>query len=222
MPAGVGEDSKGQKDTKSAIDRAIRSSRAGDDEWGPGKAISKTRPESILGNALTEFSRFLAANVFCPTGPDGGIDPSCKPGLTGQAPKKAILEANKIAKEKIKNAPVPSKEDVAKARQDMQSSARAGGESRGGSAASRRKQRENLFKEFGGAERGYVACPWTGLKLHWTDDPKLNPNGYPKFERGKIFTKKQGGGYQLHNLIPESFAANRGRNDKTVRKENLQ
>lgn len=64
-------------------------------------------------------------------------------------------------------------------------------------------------------------CPWTGLKMHWTDDPKENPKGYPKFERGKIFTKVQGGGYQLPNLIPESFAANRGRGDVPLRKENL-
>ena len=162
-----------------------------------------------------------AVNVFCPTGPDGGIDPTCKPGLTGQAPKREILAANKLAKEKVQNAPVPSREEVEKARRDLASSARPGGEARGGSAASRRKQRENLFKEFGGAERGYVACPWTGIKMHWTDDPKLNPHGYPKFERGKIFTKRQGGGYQLHNLIPESYASNRARNNKPIRTENL-
>jgi hypothetical protein len=57
--------------------------------------------------------------------------------------------------------------------------------------------------------------------MHWTDDPEQNPHGYPTFERGKIFTKAQGGGYQLPNLIPESFAANRARNDTPVRKENL-
>ncbi len=57
--------------------------------------------------------------------------------------------------------------------------------------------------------------------MHWTDDPKLNPKGYPKFERGKIFTKWQGGGYQLPNLIPESKAANASRNDVPIRKENL-
>jgi hypothetical protein len=66
-----------------------------------------------------------------------------------------------------------------------------------------------------------VVCPWTGLKMHDTDDPELNPKGYPKFEQGKIFTAKQGGGYQLANLIPESFAANRARNDKPTRRENL-
>lgn len=60
IPAGVGEDSKDQKDTKSQIDRAIRASRQGDEDWGPGRAIAKARPESILGNALEEFSRFLA------------------------------------------------------------------------------------------------------------------------------------------------------------------
>ena len=130
----------------------------------------------------------------------------------------------KLARSKIRNAPVPSAEDVAKSRKELklaaEGAARAGGESRGGSAASRRKQRENLFDEFGGRERGYVVCPWTGLKMHWTDDPKSNPKGYPKFERGKIFVKCQGGGYQLANLIPESFTANRSRNDRRLRKEN--
>ena len=140
------------------------------------------------------------------------------------APKEEVRKANKIAKAKVASAPVPSREDVKKARMELAAARRgeirAGGESRGGSAASRRKQRENLFNEFGGAEKGYVVCPWTGIKMHHTDDPKLNPKGYPKFERGKIFVKCQGGGYQLSNLVPESFAANRARNDKRLRKEN--
>ncbi len=62
IPANVGEDDKGQKDTKSSITDSIRSSqkRAGDEEdWGPGQAISKDRPESILNQELLEFSHFL-------------------------------------------------------------------------------------------------------------------------------------------------------------------
>lgn len=97
---------------------------------------------------------------------------------------------------------------------------RKGGESRGGGSKARRQQRINLFKEFGGEKQGYIVCMWTGIRMHWSDDKAINPNGYPKFERGKIFTKHQGGGYQLLNLIPESFQANRFRNDKIIRKEN--
>lgn len=144
----------------------------------------------------------------------------------GAASSKEHAEAKRIADEKIAAAPVPSAEAVRKAREELEAArrgeGRAGGEARGGSAASRRKQRENLFKEFGGDRRGYVVCPHTGIKMHWTDDKRVNPKGYPKFERGKIFVKSQGGGYQLPNLIPESFTANRSRGATPLRKENLE
>lgn len=167
-------------------------------------------------------------NAFCPTGRGGGINPTCSPGKSGprgsRANKKEWEFSKKLALAKIKNAPVPSNEAIAKALKDAakgrEGKGRVGGDARGGSSADRRRQRMNLFKEFGGEKLGYIVCPWTGLKMHWSDDPKINPKGYPKFERGKIFTKCQGGGYQLPNLIPESFAANRARNDTRVRKEN--
>ena len=125
------------------------------------------------------------------------------------------------AEAKIAAAPVPSQGDVDKARADLENASRAGGDSRGGSAKARRKQRENLFKEFGGEEKGYVVDHATGMKMHHSADPELNPNGYPLLERGKIFVKRQGGAYRLPNLLPESFAANRGRGDDPVRTENL-
>lgn len=184
----------------------------------------------------------ITANAFCRTGKGGKVDPHCSPGkkttkatptktTTKQQPspehlasKEEHAESRQLAMEKIRNAPVPSKKDVKKACKEIKKArkglGRAGGESRGGSAASRRKQRQNLFKEWGGEEKGYVVCPWTGLRMHWTNDASANPNGYPTFERGKIFTKIQGGGYQLPNLIPESFTANRSRNDTKVRSEN--
>lgn len=160
-------------------------------------------------------------NAFCP---GEYRDPTCSPG-GGKAPKAEIAASRKQAEAKIADAPVPSKEAVNKARAEIEKynrgeGTRPGGESRGGSSADRRRQRENLFKEWGGEDKGYIVCPWTGIKMHWTDDPKKNPDGHPKFERGKIFTKCQGGGYQLTNLIPESFAANRARNDHRVREEN--
>jgi len=133
-----------------------------------------------------------------------------------------LIESLKQSGE-LDNAPVPSREAVLKAREELRKAAagemRQGGQSQQNSTT-RKKQREALFNEFGGAKRGYVVCPWTGIKMHWTDDPAINPKGYPKFERGKIFVKAQGGGYQLENLIPESFAANRARNDQALRKEN--
>lgn len=127
----------------------------------------------------------------------------------------------KYADEKISNAPTPSKEAVAKAQKELelarQGKIRAGGESRGGGSKDRRRQRENLFKEFGGEERGHIACHGCGLKLH--HDPPAG-SGFGRLERGKIFVKCQGGGYQLANLLPECFTCNRSRNDAQVRKEN--
>lgn len=141
-----------------------------------------------------------------------------------KAVPKEHKESQKLAQDKIKNAPVPTRDQVKKAREELdrarKGEGRAGGDSRGGGSADRRRQRQNLFKEWGGEKRGYIVCPWTGTKMHWSKDPKENPKGYETFERGKIFTKNQGGGYQLPNLVPESFEANRSRNDAILRKEN--
>lgn len=140
------------------------------------------------------------------------------------ASKKEWESTRDQAEKKIANAPVPSEAAIAKARIELQKAkdgtGRAGGDSRGGSAASRRKQRENLFNEFGGEKKGYVVCHGCGTKTHHTDDPARNPNGYARFERGKIFVKAQGGGYQLPNLLPECFGCNRSRNDQMLRPEN--
>lgn len=254
IPANVGEDEDDQTRGAASIKSAIRDSvEQGDDEdedggaWGPGTKISKDRPESILNRRSDVVANWakrnglpyattanpvchmpipdLLENAFCATGQGGGQDNTCSPsGGSGSASKAEHTAARKFAMAKIKSAPVPSKEAVAKARVELQRAkegeGRAGGDSRGGSAASRRIQRENLFKEFGGEKKGYVVCPWTGIKMHWTDDKDKNPNGYPKFERGKIFVKCQGGGYQLPNLIPESFTANRSRGDNRLRPEN--
>jgi HK97 family phage portal protein len=131
----------------------------------------------------------------------------------------------KQAKTKIANAPVPSGSSVDKARKELSEAklgkGRAGGDSRGGGSKDRRRQRQNLFVEFGGDKKGYVPCHGCGIKTHWADKGEDNPKGYARFERGKIFTKKQGGGYQMPNLLPECFGCNRSRNDTPVRQENL-
>jgi hypothetical protein len=130
-----------------------------------------------------------------------------------------------LARKKVVNAPRPTAEAVAKAQAELRAAregrGRAGGESRGGSAAARRRQRENLFREFGGDKRGYAVCHGCGLKLHYADPGTLvNQRGYARLERGKIFVKCQGGGYQLANLLPECFGCNRHRGDYPVRIEN--
>lgn len=150
----------------------------------------------------------------------------CLPaGTEGYATSAEQAASVELANDKIEAVPVPTRDKVAKMRAAIAKAAtdpkaRAGGDARGNST-DRKVRARKLFTEFGGDEKGYVTCPWTGLKMHWTDDKKENPKGYPKFEQGKIFTGNQGGSYTMQNLLPESFAANRSRNDKAVRKENL-
>jgi 8-oxo-dGTP pyrophosphatase MutT (NUDIX family) len=144
--------------------------------------------------------------------------------------EKASPEEHKAAKAKakawIRIAKIPNAAEVAKGKANalkakQGKSHRTTTEDRGGSAEARRKQRENLFTEFGGDKRGYVVDHQSGIKMHYTDDPTLNPNQYPMFTRGRIFTGIQGGGYTLDNLLPESFETNRKRGSRPIRKENL-
>lgn len=68
-----------------AVERAIgRSQRAGNDaeDWGPAQDIARDRPLSNEATAVELLNRFLA-NAFCPTGPGGGVDPTCSPGGSG-------------------------------------------------------------------------------------------------------------------------------------------
>jgi hypothetical protein len=93
-------------------------------------------------------------------------------------------------------------------------------DARGGTDAHRRRAKR-LFERHGGAEKGYVVCHGTGIKMHWTDDPAENPAGLPKFEQGKIFVAFQGGGYDDANVLPEHPSYNRLRGNKPLREENL-
>lgn len=226
IPANVGEKDDGQilsaKDLRSAVEDSLESAGQGkeDTTWaGADAEFDVARPARNEGVENRQFFADCQRDERGWCMPEGSI----RSGFSTQKEQTSSMEK---ARGKIRGAPVPSRSAVRAARRELALAARgkvrAGGEARGGSAASRRRQRENLFNEFGGKEKGYVVCPWTGLRMHWTDDPKLNPKGYPKFERGKIFTKRQGGGYQLPNLIPESFAANRTRNNQPLKKENLE
>lgn len=198
---------------------------ASEPEPEPNSEVNAADKEELAlrANAVIEFLNKChdkATGRFC-EGKGGAIYERATMRKVERATPAIHNAAKKQVLEKIKNAPVPSRREVDKARADMANSKRAGGEARGGNATDRRQQRYNLFLEFGGGKRGYVVDHATGVKMHWTDEPEYNQRGYPVFERGKIFIKKQGGGYQLHNLIPELFDTNRSRGDKTVRRENL-
>jgi SPP1 gp7 family putative phage head morphogenesis protein len=86
IPANVGEDTSGQKDTKKQIEVAVKASiRAGEDgaEWGPGASIAKTRPSrNEESTAIATLDAFLI-NSFCATGIGGGVDPTCSPNGGG-------------------------------------------------------------------------------------------------------------------------------------------
>lgn len=146
-------------------------------------------------------------------------------GGAARAPDPIYKETYRQAQDKIAAAPVPSAAAVTKARAELEKAklgqGRAGGDSRGGGSKDRARQRLNLFKEFGGTKHGYVACHGCGTKTHHAaPGSSENPHGYARFERGKIFTKSQGGGYQLPNLLPECFGCNRSRGDIPLREEN--
>lgn len=190
-----------------------------DDQFADGTCGCGDGETAIAAGALVAAGDDLGAVCACT------VDAADQTDQSMRAPDDIYKEYYAKAQAKIANAPVPSKEAVAKAQQELANAragvGRAGGEARGGSAAARRKQRLNLFNEFGGEEHGYATCHSCGLKLHWADPGSAdNPHGYARLERGKIFVKCQGGGYQLPNLLPECFSCNRSRNDKMIREDN--
>lgn len=87
-PAGVGEDSPNSKTTQRQIQKAIdKSLKQKDDGWGPAEEISKKRPESILNRWIP------VQNVFCPTGPGGGVDPFNPDQARGDDGKWVVVES---------------------------------------------------------------------------------------------------------------------------------
>ena len=136
--------------------------------------------------------------------------------LHGFASKQEWDDAVALAKQKTRDVAQPGEAEVvagveAAGKAKVDSKFRAGGEPYRGSVDDQRRGALELWEEWGGEERGYVVDPYTGKKLHWTTDPKVNPNGFEKFQTDKILTGVQGGGYHLDNLIPSSPVANQSR-----------
>lgn len=144
-------------------------------------------------------------------------------GTVEKASHEEKIEAKRLHRRKIKHAPVPSQADVKTKRAAIEKAKRegkrAGGDSRP-NAEGRRRLQKYLWEEFGGPKRGYVVDPATGVKMHYTNDPTENPNRYPEFTLGRIFTGPQGGGYNQANLLPELLRSNQKRGSKRVRPEN--
>ena len=89
IPANVGEKSDTQK-TGKAADKAIEVSFGADEDddegWGPVKNEEwKTKLDKVLTPISETIPKWkqLITNAFCPTGPGGGVDPTCSPGGGG-------------------------------------------------------------------------------------------------------------------------------------------
>lgn len=101
LPAGLGEDDKDQKTSKKEIMAALSESLDEDDteSWiGADLEVDKKRPESIFNVArFEEDSGWLATfNVFCATGPGGGVDPSCSGGSGGFSRAERIKDEKSV------------------------------------------------------------------------------------------------------------------------------
>ena len=194
IPANVGEDTEGQKRSKSSIDAALH-------EADIDLSVSKSRPQSTL-------------NVFCATGVGGGVDPSCgkEGGSSGGSGskiravgKKALQKLRLQAQAKAATALRPTAEEVAAAHEkiDRLGADRYEANIRG-SSKDRRASRLRLLKEFGdGTTCGCVYC---GVEL--------NEN---TLTRDKIYTAREGGKYRHDNLVPACLACNQSRSDTPFR-----
>lgn len=138
--------------------------------------------------------------------------------LMEKAPAEEWKATRELTRTRVRRAKIPSQEKVLIA-QKRDKTGRSGGDSRGG-AEDRRRRDEKLWETYGGPERGYVIDHASGYKMHYSQDPELNPNGYPIWEQGRIFNTNQGGTYTFDNVLPELRATNRARGSKPIRLEN--
>lgn len=98
VPANVGEPEEAQKRSIPEIEAAMEEAEI------EGVDLDPVRPKSVLNANLREFSRLV--NAFCPTGPGGGVDPSCGHSF----PREVDPKIHEQIKEKIRSGkPVEQK-----------------------------------------------------------------------------------------------------------------
>lgn len=112
------------------------------------------------------------------------------------------MQLNEIALAKIAAAPVPSAEDILRARTSIVNNKRAGGELRG-SAADRRRRTVKLLAEFGNGTT--CPCVYCGTELTAAT-----------LTQDKIYTADLGGSYRYPNLLPACITCNQKRSDATI------
>lgn len=121
---------------------------------------------------------------------------------SGKVSSRQLKALQKQAAEKIRNAPKPTKADIARNRELLQHSKRAGGELRGNST-DRARRTQSLLNEFGdGHKCGCVHCGAVLDKESLTQD--------------KIYTVEQGGRYRLENLLPACYSCNNERGSSSA------
>jgi SPP1 gp7 family putative phage head morphogenesis protein len=122
-----------------------------------------------------------------------------------QASPKELKAARKLAMEKAANAPVPTKEDVAKAQEGI---ARLGANKYRrnivGNTKDRAKRRQHLYDEFG--DGSTCPCIYCGIKV-----------GEGTLEQDKIYTTAEGGKYNTKNVVPSCGECNKKRGDVPFR-----
>lgn len=232
MPANVGEDDEDQKRSAKEIEAAVRDSQeAGDDDFD--LEVSTIRPtrntlwEQLVGNSpdfdehlfklygdeslpphLLEFSRLLdnARSFFadCERDEKGHCLPSGAGGEEVASPKE-LKAARKLAMEKAANAPVPTKEDVAKAQAGIEKlGANKYRRNLVGNTKDRAKRRQHLYDEFGDGKT--CPCIYCGIKV-----------GEGTLEQDKIYTTAEGGKYNTKNVVPSCSECNKKRGDVPFR-----
>lgn len=135
----------------------------------------------------------------------GPTQATAKPAGTkaqGFVSGKQFAQAQVQATSKVASAPRPSSADIARNRELIGRSGRAGGELRGNSR-DRHARTGKLLAEFGDG----VSCPcvYCGKSL---DSSTLTQD--------KIYTASQGGRYRMDNLLPACLGCNQSRGDKPL------
>ncbi len=130
-----------------------------------------------------------------------------------RATPEEFAAAQKLAAEKARNVPKPTKAQIEKNQKMLANSKRAGGWGRGNSFT-RRARAQALFEEFGGTPGGYCPCGHCGIKV----SPK-GEGGFAKMTQDKILTAAEGGTYGtvnkgFPNLIPACGGCNSSRNQE--------
>ncbi len=167
--------------------------------FNPGRRLKrvKTVTRFAIGQRLKSDAWMNEARAE--GGPTSGQWTS---GGGGDAAPEEFAAARATANAKIAAAPRPSAADVARNRDLIGRSSRAGGELRGNSR-DRFIRTQKLLAEFGDGEK--CPCVYCGHNLTAST-----------LTQDKIYTAAQGGRYRMDNLLPACLPCNQARSDTSL------